>query len=163
MAAKRAALFDPALAIGLARVQPAVAAWRQRRRHREAIPENLWRLVVPLAQSHGVSPVARALRLNYLALQQRTLAGHVLAAVVRVLSADWQALYHHPIYLLETFIEPERFRGTCYRAASWTYLGLTTGRGKDAPTQQPNRSLKELWVYPLGADFRRQLGTSGHG
>ena len=91
------------------------------------------------------------------------LASHVLAAVVRVLSADWQALYHHPIYLLETFIEPERFRGTCYRAASWTYLGLTTGRGKDAPTQQPNRSLKELWVYPLGADFRRQLGTSGHG
>ena len=106
MAAKRAALFDPALVIGLARVQPALAAWRQRRRHREAIPENLWRLVVPLAQSHGVSPVARALRLNYLALQQRTLAGHVLAAVVRVLSADWQALYHHPIYLLETFIEP---------------------------------------------------------
>lgn len=68
-------MFDPALVIGLARVQPALAAWRQRRRHREAIPENLWRLIVPLAQSHGVSPVARALRLNYTALQQRTLAG----------------------------------------------------------------------------------------
>jgi hypothetical protein len=91
------------------------------------------------------------------------LASHVLAAVARVLSADWQALYHHPIYLLETFIEPERFRGTCYRAANWTYLGLTTGRGKDAPTKQPNRSLKELWVYPLRADFRRRLGTPGHG
>ncbi len=91
------------------------------------------------------------------------LASHVLAAVARVLSADWQALYHHPIYLLETFIEPERFRGTCYRAANWTYLGLTTGRGKDAPTKQPNRSLKELWVYPLRADFRRRLGAPGHG
>jgi len=91
------------------------------------------------------------------------LASHVLAAVARVLSADWQALYHHPIYLLESFIEPERFRGTCYRAANWTYLGLTTGRGKDAPTQQPNRSLKELWVYPLRADFRRRLAALGHG
>lgn len=68
-------MSDPALAIGLALVQPALAAWRQRRRHREAIPENLWRLIVPLARSHGVSPVARALRLNYTALRQRTLAG----------------------------------------------------------------------------------------
>jgi hypothetical protein len=91
------------------------------------------------------------------------LASHVLAAVARRISVDWQALYHHPIYLLETFIEPERFRGTCYRAANWTYLGLTTGRGKDAPTKQPNRSLKELWVYPLRADFRRRLGAPGHG
>lgn len=64
-------MSDRALAVGLARVQPALAAWRKRRRHREAIPEGLWRLVVPLAQSHGVSPVARALRLNYTALQSR--------------------------------------------------------------------------------------------
>lgn len=75
MAAKRAASSDPTLTVGLAGVQPALAAWRQRRRHREAIPENLWRLIVPLAQSHGVSPVARALRLNYTALRQRTLDG----------------------------------------------------------------------------------------
>jgi hypothetical protein len=59
MAAKRAASSGPTLAVGLAGVQPALAAWRQRRRHREAIPENLWRLIVPLAQSHGVSPAAR--------------------------------------------------------------------------------------------------------
>jgi hypothetical protein len=91
------------------------------------------------------------------------LASHLLAAVARVLSADWQRLYQHPIYLLETFIEPERFRGTCYRAANWTYLGLTTGRGKADQTKQPNRSLKQLWVYPLRADFRRQLGAPGHG
>ena len=91
------------------------------------------------------------------------LASHVLAATTRRLSADWQRLYHHPIYLAETFIDPARFRGTCYRAANWIYLGLTTGRGKDAPTKQPNRSLKELWVYPLRADFRRRLGAPGHG
>jgi len=64
-------LSGPALAAGLARVQPALAAWRQRRRHREAIPEDLWRLIVPLAQSYGLSAVARALRLNYTALQSR--------------------------------------------------------------------------------------------
>ncbi len=96
-------------------------------------------------------------------VQVRHLASHVLAAVARVISADWQRLYKHPIYLLETFIEPERFAGTCYRAANWIYLGLTTGRGKDAPTKEPNRSLKQLWVYPLRADFRRRLGAADHG
>ena len=91
------------------------------------------------------------------------LASHLLAQAVRQLSADWERLYAHPIYLVETFIDPERFRGTCYRAANWIYLGLTTGRGKDDQTNRPNRSLKELWVYPLRADFRRRLGASGHG
>ena len=91
------------------------------------------------------------------------LASHVLAAVARRIAADWQALYQHPIYLLETFIEPERFRGTCYRAANWIYLGLSTGRGKDARTKEPNRSLKELWVYPLRADFRHHLGVLSYG
>ncbi|MGH8335292.1 MAG: hypothetical protein ACRETL_00380, partial [Gammaproteobacteria bacterium] len=66
-------------------------------------------------------------------------------------------LYHHPIYLLETFIDPERFPGACYRAANWIYLGLTTGRGKNDHTNKANRSLKQLWVYPLGKDFRCQL------
>ena len=69
MAAKIAASPDLTLAVGLAEVQPALEAWRQRRRHREAIPENLWRLIGGLAQSHGVNPVARALRLNYAALR----------------------------------------------------------------------------------------------
>jgi hypothetical protein len=92
----------------------------------------------------------------------RHLASGVLAAVVRGLSADWQRLYHHPIYLVETFIDPARFGGTCYRAANWIYLGLSTGRGKDAPTKEPNRSLKQLWVYPLQPDFRRLLGALEH-
>jgi hypothetical protein len=88
------------------------------------------------------------------------LASHVLARVARRLAGDWQALYHHPVHLLETFIDPQRFRGTCYRAANWTYLGLSAGLGKDAKSRVPNRSLKELWVYPLSKDFRRQLGAS---
>ena len=87
----------------------------------------------------------------------RHLASHLLARVATVLSQDWQRLYHHPIYLLETFIDPERFRGTCYRAANWIYVGPTTGRGKDDQTHRANRSRKELWVYPLRQDFRSKL------
>jgi hypothetical protein len=90
------------------------------------------------------------------------LASHMLARVARRISADWQQLYQHPIYLLETFIEPARFRGTCYRAANWLCLGLTTGRGKDDLTHQPNRSFKELWVQPLDRNFRQRLCREGH-
>ena len=65
--------------------------------------------------------------------------------------------YRHPVYLLETFIDPEQFSGTCYRAANWRFVGLTTGRGKDDQTMKANRSLKQLWVLPLAKDFRTQL------
>ena len=85
------------------------------------------------------------------------LASHLLGRMAQRISADWQQLYGHRIYLLETFVDPERFRGTCYRAANWTYLGLTTGRGKNDRTGRPNRSRKEHWVYPLAQDFRRHL------
>jgi hypothetical protein len=80
-----------------------------------------------------------------------------LARTAGVISEDWHRLYHHPIHLLETFIDPERFKGACYRAANWILVGRTTGRGKDDQTKRANRSLKELLVYPLGRDFRSQL------
>jgi hypothetical protein len=89
------------------------------------------------------------------------LASHVLGRMTRVLSSDWQRLYAHPIYFVETFIDPQRFRGTCYRAANWTLLGETTGRGKDAPTRAQNRSIKQVLGYPLIKDFRRRLSQVG--
>lgn len=85
------------------------------------------------------------------------LASHLLGRMAKVLSLDWQRVYGHPIYFLETFIDPQRFRGTCYRAANWIYLGDTTGRGKDAPTHQPNRSIKQVLGYALVKDFRQRL------
>jgi len=85
------------------------------------------------------------------------LASHLLGRMARVLSADWQRLYGHPIYFLETFVDPQRFHGTCYRAANWVHLGVTTGRGKDAPTKQANRSIKNVLGYPLVKDFRQRL------
>jgi hypothetical protein len=85
------------------------------------------------------------------------LASHLLGRIARRLSADWQAVYGHPIYFLETFVDPQRFRGTCYRAANWVHLGVTTGRGKDAPTYTPNRSIKNVLGLPLVKDFRQRL------
>jgi hypothetical protein len=87
------------------------------------------------------------------------LASHILGRMARMLSADWQRLYGHPIYFVETFIDPQRFRGTCYRAANWTVLGATTGRGKDAPTREANRSIKQVLGYPLVKDFRQRLSN----
>ncbi len=86
------------------------------------------------------------------------LASHILGRIARVLPGDWERRYGHPIYFLETFVDPQRFRGTCYRAANWIRLGHTTGRGKDDSTGKPNRSLKEILGYPLVADFRQRLG-----
>jgi len=71
---------------------------------------------------------------------------------------DWEDLYQHPIYFLETFVDAERFRGTCYRAANGIVLGRTTGRGKDDQTNRANRSLKEVLGYPLTKRFRELLG-----
>jgi len=80
-----------------------------------------------------------------------------LARLAKRISTDWQWLYHHPIYFLETFIDTQKFKGTCYRAANWIYLGKTTGRGKDDQTHKPNRSIKAIWGYPLTLDFRMKL------
>jgi hypothetical protein len=85
------------------------------------------------------------------------LASHILGCMARRLSADWQQLYAHPIYFVETFIDPQRFAGTCYRAANWTVMGQTTGRGKAAPTRAVNRSIKQVLGYPLVKDFRQRL------
>ncbi|HEY7678974.1 MAG TPA: DUF4338 domain-containing protein [Terriglobia bacterium] len=85
------------------------------------------------------------------------LASHLLGRMAKRLSADWERLYHHPIYFLETFVDPERFRGTCYRAANWILLGQTTGRGKDDQTNRVNRSIKQVLGYPLVPRFRQLL------
>lgn len=86
------------------------------------------------------------------------LASHILSRMASRLSDDWERIYGHSIHFLETFVDPERFRGTCYRAANWVLLGRTTGRGKDDQTGRPNRSIKEVLGYPLTRRFRQLLG-----
>jgi len=89
------------------------------------------------------------------------LASHLLGKMARRVSVDWEALYGHPVYYLESFITPSRHAGTCYRAANWHFLGLTTGRGKDDQTMKPNRPKKEVLGYPLTPRFRELLGRLG--
>jgi hypothetical protein len=85
------------------------------------------------------------------------LASHILGEMAKRVGRDWERVYAHPIYLLETFVDPERFKGTCYRAANWIVVGQTTGRGKDCPTWKPNRSLKQILLLPLHRRFRQLL------
>jgi Domain of unknown function (DUF4338) len=85
------------------------------------------------------------------------LASHILGRMAARISADWQRMYGHPVYFLETFVDPERFRGTCYRAANWVLLGKTTGRGKASNSYVPNRSIKEVLGYPVVSRFRELL------
>jgi hypothetical protein len=77
--------------------------------------------------------------------------------MTRGISSDWRRTYGHPLYFLETFVDTERFRGTCYQAANWLHLGLTTGRGKNDQTMKANRSIKAVWGYPLIRNFREML------
>ena len=85
------------------------------------------------------------------------LASHILGRMAKRLPKDWERVYGHPVYFLETFVDPQRFKGSCYRAANWIVLGRTTGRGKDDQTWRPNRPIKEVLGYPLRRDFRQQL------
>ena len=89
------------------------------------------------------------------------LASHVLGRMARRLSADWQRVYHHPIYFVETFVDPSRHPGSCYRAANWIVLGQTFGRGHRCPTSQPNRPVKLVLGYPLVKRFRQLLNGPG--
>jgi len=88
------------------------------------------------------------------------LASHVLGRITRRLSSDWQAKYGHPIHLLETFVDTSRFAGTCYRAANWRMVGVTTGRTRQNKTMTPQAAPKAVWLYPLRKNFREALCAS---
>lgn len=115
----------------------------------------------------GWSAEARRRNIRFLAYNTRFLilpwvkvehlASHILGRMASQISVDWQRMYQHPIYFLETFVDPERFRGTCYRAANWVVMGKTTGRGKQSNSYVPNRSIKEVLGYPLTRRFRELL------
>jgi len=115
----------------------------------------------------GWSAEARRRNIRFLAYNTRYLllpwvrvphlASHILGKMTGQLSQHWERMYGHPVYFAETFIDPGRFRGTCYRAANWKLLGLTTGRGKNDHTYKPNRPIKEVLGLPLTPRFRELL------
>lgn len=115
----------------------------------------------------GWSAEARKCNLHLLAYNTRFLilpwvhvphlASHILGSMAKIVPCDWQQLYAHPVYWLETFIDPARFKGTCYRAANWLHLGSTTGRGHNACTKKRTQPVKELFGLPLTPRFRGLL------
>jgi hypothetical protein len=111
---------------------------RVRQKHLQRIVSNSRFLIVP--------PV-----------QVKRLASHVLSLASRQLPEDWHQSYRVRPVLLETFVEQERYRGTCYRAANWICLGQTRGRGRMDRDHQNHEPVKTMWVYPLEKRFRQIL------
>lgn len=90
------------------------------------------------------------------------LASHLLGQTCRRLSGDWEEKYHHPVFLAETFVEQKRFKGTCYKAANWIYVGQTQGRGKLDVKSLYQLPVKDIWLYPLKRFFREKLCTCNY-
>ena len=87
------------------------------------------------------------------------LASCILGRVLRRLSADWQNKYGHPILLVETFVERERFAGTSYKAANWIRLGSTTGRSRQDRRRTIQVPVKDVYLYPLHPRFCEELSV----
>jgi hypothetical protein len=87
------------------------------------------------------------------------LASRILGSIRQHIAADWKAKYRQPLFLLETFVDRERFAGGCYRAANWLCLGQTRGRGRQGP-HDPSTPIKDVYVYPLDPHFRQHLNYS---
>jgi hypothetical protein len=127
------------------------AAWKTR--PRDAFIG--WTAAQRQAQLHQVASNSRFLILPWVRVPE--LASHILGRVARRLAADWRARYGHRVALLETFVERGRFRGGCYRAANWRCVGQTQGRTRQDRQHVLQAPVKDIWVYPLQADFRAAL------
>jgi Druantia protein DruA len=84
------------------------------------------------------------------------LASHILGRIGQRIGADWKAKYQQALFVLETFVDRDRFAGGCYRAANWLCVGQTRGRGRQGP-HDPSTSIKDVYVYPLNPQFRQHL------
>jgi hypothetical protein len=90
-------------------------------------------------------------------VKSKNLASHILSRCAKQLSFDWQETYGYTPVLLETFVEKERFAGTCYRAANWIHVGATKGRGRSDVNHKISLPLKDIFVLPLCRNFRTHL------
>lgn len=88
------------------------------------------------------------------------LANHILYQIAQRIDADWQRRYSHRLYLLETFVQQDRFQGTAYQAANWIHVGQTTGRTRQSQRHRDNQvhaPVKDIYLYPLSSSARRDL------
>lgn len=91
----------------------------------------------------------------------KNLASHALSLVSKRVRQDWLLRYGYEPVLLETFVDIEKYLGTCYKAANWIYLGNTTGRGRMDTQNKKTLSQKQIYMYPLVKDFRKYLCSKG--
>jgi hypothetical protein len=118
-----------------------------------------WDAATRASSLHLLANNARFLILPW--VQVPGLASHVLGRITRRVNSDWQRKYGHRICLLETFVETDRFAGTCYRAANWVRVGQTKGRTRQdsAAGRHLQVSCKDIYLYPLEARFAERLRT----
>jgi hypothetical protein len=127
------------------------AAWR-------LAPRDAWIGWDESARQAGLAKVVANSRFLILpTVKVPNLASHVLSLAVARLPDDWQARYGFSPVLLETFVDGTRYRGTCYRAANWVYLGQTQGRGRQDRAHAKSATAKDIWVFPLQSNWRGQL------
>jgi hypothetical protein len=105
---------------------------------------------------HLVANNTRFLILPWVSI--KCLASKLLALNLRRISDDWLKIYNHPLYLLETFVEKDRFAGTCYKAANWIRVGQTKGTAKRGHDHLFHGNIKDVYLYPLRRDFRKKIG-----
>ena len=125
----------------------------------EQEPRGLWAAVRQrqyevLTGSAGVL-IALAFALRLVGVPD--LASHILSQVSRRICDDWIQKYSHPVYLLETFVDRNRFQGTCYKAANWILTGQTKGRSRNDRNHTIQVPPKDVYIYPLTKDFRKRL------
>jgi hypothetical protein len=123
--------------------------------------------VAPRDRYIGWSTAARQANLHYVVSNSRflilpwvrssNLASKVLALSAKRIVQDWQQAYGFKPVLLETYVDRQRFRGTCYRAANWIYVGQTQGRGKLDRHHEHAVAVKDIYLYPLQHHFRELL------
>ena len=85
------------------------------------------------------------------------LASHILGYIMRRIQQDWIRKYAHSIHLVETFVERDLFKGTCYKAANWQYVGQTKGRSRQDRYSKLSVPVKDVLLYPLTKNFRKVL------
>jgi hypothetical protein len=115
----------------------------------------------------GWTPEARKANINAITNNTRFLllpwvrvphlASHVLAGVLRRIKQDWLRKYGHPIHMVETFVERDRFKGTCYKASNWVCVGRTKGRSRQDRYSNLVVPVKDIYLYPLTPNFRHIL------
>lgn len=130
------------------------AAW-------QCAPRDRWIGWSAAQRAQGLSFIANNSRFLILPwVRVAHLASHILSQIAQRIAADWPRRYHHPLYLLETFVQPDRFGGACYQAANWVHVGQTSGRTRQSRPHRDNEvhaPVKDIYLCPLTSNGRHPL------